>query len=140
MAGRGVDIKVNDEVKALGGLYIIGTERHENRRIDNQLRGRSGRQGDNGTTQFYLSLEDSLLRIFGSDKIKSIMERLGVEDGEYIESKMVTRAVEKAQKKLKTCTMRVENISLNMTMLQMSREKSYINLEINYLTQSLIYL
>lgn len=100
MAGRGVDIKVNDEVKTLGGLYIIGTERHENRRIDNQLRGRSGRQGDAGTTQFYLSLEDNLLRIFGSDKIKSIMERLGVEDGEYIESKMVTRAVEKAQKKV----------------------------------------
>ncbi|QSZ41810.1 preprotein translocase subunit SecA [Sulfurimonas aquatica] len=100
MAGRGVDIKVNDEVRALGGLYIIGTERHENRRIDNQLRGRSGRQGDAGTTQFYLSLEDSLLRIFGSDKIKSIMEKLGVEDGEYIESKMVTRAVEKAQKKV----------------------------------------
>jgi len=100
MAGRGVDIKVNEEVKNLGGLYIIGTERHENRRIDNQLRGRSGRQGDPGSTQFYLSLEDNLLRIFGSDKIKSIMERLGVEDGEYIESKMVTRAVEKAQKKV----------------------------------------
>ena len=100
MAGRGVDIKVNDEVRALGGLYIVGTERHENRRIDNQLRGRSGRQGDAGTTQFYLSLEDNLLRIFGSDKIKSIMERLGVEDGEYIESSMVTRAVEKAQKKV----------------------------------------
>ncbi|MDD2566506.1 MAG: preprotein translocase subunit SecA [Thiovulaceae bacterium] len=100
MAGRGVDIKVSDEIKALGGLYIIGTERHENRRIDNQLRGRSGRQGDPGTTQFYLSLEDNLLRIFGSDKIKTIMERLGVEDGEYIESKMVTRAVEKAQKKV----------------------------------------
>ena len=100
MAGRGVDIKVNDEVRELGGLYIVGTERHENRRIDNQLRGRSGRQGDAGTTQFYLSLEDTLLRIFGSDKIKSIMERLGVEDGEYIESKMVTRAVEKAQKKV----------------------------------------
>ena len=100
MAGRGVDIKVSEEVKELGGLYIIGTERHENRRIDNQLRGRSGRQGDPGTTQFYLSLEDNLLRIFGSDKIKSIMERLGVEDGEYIESRMVTRAVEKAQKKV----------------------------------------
>ncbi|MDO9208843.1 MAG: preprotein translocase subunit SecA [Sulfuricurvum sp.] len=100
MAGRGVDIKVNEEIKALGGLYIIGTERHENRRIDNQLRGRSGRQGDPGTSQFYLSLEDSLLRIFGSDKIKAIMERLGVEDGEYIESAMVTRAVEKAQKKV----------------------------------------
>ena len=100
MAGRGVDIKITDEVRDLGGLYIVGTERHENRRIDNQLRGRSGRQGDAGTTQFYLSLEDNLLRIFGSDKIKSIMERLGVEDGEYIESKMVTRAVEKAQKKV----------------------------------------
>lgn len=100
MAGRGVDIKLTDEIKALGGLYIIGTERHENRRIDNQLRGRSGRQGDAGTSQFYLSLEDSLLRIFGSDKIKMIMERLGIKDGEFIESKMVTRAVEKAQKKV----------------------------------------
>ena len=100
MAGRGVDIKVNDEVKELGGLYIIGTERHESRRIDNQLRGRSGRQGDPGTSQFYLSLEDNLLRIFGSDKIKSIMERLGIEEGEHIESKMVTRAVENAQKKV----------------------------------------
>jgi preprotein translocase subunit SecA len=102
MAGRGVDIKVSDEIKALGGLYILGTERHENRRIDNQLRGRSGRQGDPGTSQFFLSLEDNLLRIFGSDKIKSIMERLGVEDGEYIESSMVTRAVEKAQKKVES--------------------------------------
>ncbi len=100
MAGRGVDIKISDEIKELGGLCIIGTERHENRRIDNQLRGRAGRQGDPGSTRFYLSLEDSLLRIFGSDRIKSIMERLGVEDGEYIESKMVTRAVEKAQKKV----------------------------------------
>jgi preprotein translocase subunit SecA len=102
MAGRGVDIKITDEIKALGGLYILGTERHENRRIDNQLRGRAGRQGDPGTSQFYLSLEDNLLRIFGSDKIKTIMERLGVEDGEYIESSMVTRAVEKAQKKVES--------------------------------------
>ncbi len=100
MAGRGVDIKISEEIKALGGLCIIGTERHENRRIDNQLRGRAGRQGDPGSSRFYLSLEDSLLRIFGSDRIKTIMERLGVEDGEYIESKMVTRAVEKAQKKV----------------------------------------
>jgi preprotein translocase subunit SecA len=100
MAGRGVDIKIDDEVKELGGLYIIGTERHESRRIDNQLRGRSGRQGDPGVSQFYLSLEDNLLRIFGSDKIKSIMERLGIEEGEHIESKMVTRAVENAQKKV----------------------------------------
>lgn len=100
MAGRGVDIKISDEIKDLGGLCIIGTERHENRRIDNQLRGRAGRQGDPGSSRFYLSLEDNLLRIFGSDRIKTIMERLGVEDGEYIESKMVTRAVEKAQKKV----------------------------------------
>ncbi len=100
MAGRGVDIKIDDEIRSLGGLYIIGTERHESRRIDNQLRGRSGRQGDPGESRFYLSLEDHLLRIFGSDRIKAIMERMGVEEGEYIESKMVTRAVEKAQKKV----------------------------------------
>ena len=100
MAGRGVDIKITDEIKELGGLCIIGTERHESRRIDNQLRGRSGRQGDPGKSQFYLSLEDNLLRIFGSDKIKSIMEKLGIEEGEHIESGMVTRAVENAQKKV----------------------------------------
>jgi len=100
MAGRGVDIKISDEIKKLGGLYIIGTERHESRRIDNQLRGRSGRQGDPGKSRFYLSLEDNLLRIFGSDRIKNIMERLGIEEGEHIESKMVTRAVENAQKKV----------------------------------------
>ena len=100
MAGRGVDIKISDEIKKLGGLYIIGTERHESRRIDNQLRGRSGRQGDPGKSRFYLSLEDNLLRIFGSDRIKNIMDRLGIEEGEHIESKMVTRAVENAQKKI----------------------------------------
>lgn len=102
MAGRGVDIKINDEVRELGGLYIIGTERHESRRIDNQLRGRSGRQGDPGTSQFYLSLEDPLLRIFGSDKIKNIMDKLGLDDGEHIESKLVTRSVENAQKKVES--------------------------------------
>ena len=102
MAGRGVDIKLTPEILALGGLAIIGTERHESRRIDNQLRGRSGRQGDVGESQFYLSLEDNLLRIFGSDKIKRIMERLGIKEGEYIESKMVTRAVENAQKKVES--------------------------------------
>ncbi|QOQ97453.1 preprotein translocase subunit SecA [Helicobacter winghamensis] len=102
MAGRGVDIKIDDEVRALGGLYIIGTERHESRRIDNQLRGRSGRQGDLGTSQFYLSLEDSLLRIFGSDKIKNIMDKLGLDEGEHIESKLVTRSVENAQKKVES--------------------------------------
>lgn len=102
MAGRGVDIKIDDEVRSLGGLYIIGTERHESRRIDNQLRGRAGRQGDPGVSQFYLSLEDSLLRIFGSDKLKGIMERLGLKDGEHIESSLVTRSVENAQKKVES--------------------------------------
>lgn len=102
MAGRGVDIKINDEVRELGGLYILGTERHESRRIDNQLRGRSGRQGDPGESRFYLSLEDNLLRIFGSDKIKHIMERLGLKEGESIESRLVTKAVENAQKKVES--------------------------------------
>ncbi len=102
MAGRGVDIKIGTDVKELGGLAIIGTERHESRRIDNQLRGRSGRQGDLGFSQFYLSLDDTLLRIFGSEKIKSIMNRLGLERGEHIDSKMVTNAVEKAQKKVES--------------------------------------
>ena len=100
MAGRGVDIKLPNECLELGGLAIIATERHESRRIDNQLRGRSGRQGDIGESQFYLSLEDNLLRIFGSDKIATIMTKLGIEEGEHIESGMVTRAVENAQKKV----------------------------------------
>ncbi len=100
MAGRGVDIKIDDEVRGLGGLMILGTERHESRRIDNQLRGRSGRQGDAGESQFFLSLDDNLLRIFGGEKIRNIMNKLGVEDGEYIDSKIVTRSVEKAQKKV----------------------------------------
>lgn len=102
MAGRGVDIRINDEVRALGGLYIIGTERHESRRIDNQLRGRSGRQGNPGISRFFLSLEDNLLRIFGSTKIKNIMDKLGVEDGESIESGLITRAIENAQKKVES--------------------------------------
>ncbi len=102
MAGRGVDIKLGDGVRELGGLAIVGTERHESRRIDNQLRGRSGRQGDAGYSQFYLSLDDTLLRIFGSDKIKAIMNRLGLERGEHIDSKLVTNAVEKAQKKVES--------------------------------------
>ncbi|MGH2267423.1 preprotein translocase subunit SecA [Campylobacter taeniopygiae] len=102
MAGRGVDIKIDDEVRALGGLYIIGTERHESRRIDNQLRGRAGRQGDLGISRFYLSVEDNLLRIFGGDRMKGIMDRLGIKEGEHIESPFVTRAVENAQKKVES--------------------------------------
>ena len=102
MAGRGVDIKLGEGVLELGGLAILGTERHESRRIDNQLRGRGGRQGDPGLSQFYLSLEDTLLRIFGSDRIKNIMDKLGIERGEHIESKLVSRAIENAQKKVET--------------------------------------
>ncbi|KUP05244.1 preprotein translocase subunit SecA [Bacillus coahuilensis p1.1.43] len=100
MAGRGTDIKLGEGVLELGGLAVIGTERHESRRIDNQLRGRSGRQGDPGVTQFYLSMEDELMRRFGSDNMKSMMERLGMDDSQPIQSKMVSRAVESAQKRV----------------------------------------
>ncbi|MBG9586631.1 preprotein translocase subunit SecA [Cytobacillus firmus] len=100
MAGRGTDIKLGEGVKEIGGLCVIGTERHESRRIDNQLRGRSGRQGDPGVTQFYLSMEDELMRRFGSDNMKSMMERLGMDDTQPIQSKMVSRAVESAQKRV----------------------------------------
>jgi preprotein translocase subunit SecA len=100
MAGRGTDIKLGEGVRELGGLAVIGTERHESRRIDNQLRGRSGRQGDPGVTQFYLSLEDELMRRFGSDNMKSMMQRLGMDDSQPIQSKMVSKAVESAQKRV----------------------------------------
>ncbi len=100
MAGRGTDIVLGEGVVDLGGLHILGTERHESRRIDNQLRGRSGRQGDPGSSRFYLSLEDDLMRLFGSDRIKGLMEKLGLKDGEAIENRMVTRAVENAQKRV----------------------------------------
>ncbi|WP_174729315.1 preprotein translocase subunit SecA [Mesobacillus harenae] len=100
MAGRGTDIKLGEGVVDVGGLAVIGTERHESRRIDNQLRGRSGRQGDPGVTQFYLSMEDELMRRFGSDNMKSMMERLGMDDTQPIQSKMVSRAVESAQKRV----------------------------------------
>src|SRR5690625_1050384 len=100
MAGRGTDIKLGEGVIELGGLAVIGTERHESRRIDNQLRGRAGRQGDPGVSQFYLSMEDELMRRFGSDNLKSMMDRLGIDDDQPIESRMITRAVESAQKRV----------------------------------------
>ncbi|MBA2406222.1 MAG: preprotein translocase subunit SecA [Bdellovibrionales bacterium] len=102
MAGRGTDIKLTEETKKAGGLFIIGTERHESRRIDNQLRGRSGRQGDPGKSKFFLSLEDDLMRIFGSDRIKGIMIKLGMKEDEPIEHSMITNAIAKAQKKVET--------------------------------------
>ena len=100
MAGRGTDIKLTDESKSLGGLKIIGTERHESRRIDNQLRGRSGRQGDPGESRFYISLEDDLMRLFGSDNLINIFNSIGVEDGQQIEHKMLSNAIERAQKRI----------------------------------------
>lgn len=100
MAGRGTDIKLGEGVLEVGGLKIIGTERHESRRIDNQLRGRSGRQGDKGNSRFYISLEDDLMRIFGSEKLQSVVDRLGLEETEAIESKMVSKSIENAQKKV----------------------------------------
>ena len=100
MAGRGTDIKLGEGIKELGGLHIIGTERHESRRIDLQLRGRSGRQGDPGSSVFYLSLEDDLMRLFNSERIATVMDKLGAEEGEVITAKMVTRAIENAQKKV----------------------------------------
>ena len=100
MAGRGTDIKLGEGIKELGGLHIIGTERHESRRIDLQLRGRSGRQGDDGSSIFYLSLEDDLMRLFSSDRVAAIMDRMGIEEGEVISAKMVTRAISNAQKKV----------------------------------------
>ena len=100
MAGRGTDIKLSDEVKAAGGLAIIGTERHESRRVDRQLRGRAGRQGDPGSSVFYVSLEDNLMRLFGSEKISGIMDKLGFKEGEVIEHSMISKSIERAQKKV----------------------------------------
>ena len=100
MAGRGTDIVLGEGVKALGGLHILGTSRHESRRIDNQLRGRSGRQGDEGSSRFYLSLEDDLLRIFGGDRIHTVMDKLGIEEGEHIEHSFISKAIENAQSKV----------------------------------------
>jgi len=100
MAGRGTDIKLTDEVKKAGGLAIIGTERHESRRVDRQLRGRSGRQGDPGSSQFFVSLEDELMRLFGSERIAGIMDKLGLKDGEMIQHQMITKSIERAQKKV----------------------------------------
>jgi len=100
MAGRGTDIKLSDDIKALGGLAIIGTERHDSRRVDRQLRGRSGRQGDPGSSKFYVSLEDNLMRLFGSERVSNIMDRFGYEEGEVIQHSMITKTIERSQKKV----------------------------------------
>ena len=100
MAGRGTDIKLSAEVIAAGGLAIIGTERHESRRVDRQLRGRAGRQGDPGSSQFFVSLEDNLMRMFGSDRVAKLMDRMGLEEGEVIQHSMISKSIERAQKKV----------------------------------------
>ena len=100
MAGRGTDIKLGPGVKEAGGLAIIGTERHESRRVDRQLRGRAGRQGDPGSTQFYVSLEDSLMRLFATERMAAWMDKLGLKEGEVIQHNMVTKSIERAQKKV----------------------------------------
>ncbi len=149
MAGRGTDIvlggsrevegdadkweKAHEAVIAAGGLHIIGTERHESRRIDNQLRGRSGRQGDPGSSRFYLSLEDPLLKIFASDRVASIMDRLKLPEGEAIEHPWVTRAIENAQRKVEGETSIFANSCWNLTMWRMINGKLFTNTVINYL-------
>jgi preprotein translocase subunit SecA len=100
MAGRGTDIKLTPEVKAAGGLAIIGTERHDSRRVDRQLRGRAGRQGDPGSSQFYVSLEDNLMRLFGSERVAKVMDRMGLKEGEVIQHSMMTKSIESAQKRV----------------------------------------
>lgn len=125
MAGRGTDIKLSDHVKAAGGLAIIGTERHESRRVDRQLRGRSGRQGDPGSSVFFVSFEDQLMRLFATDRVMKMLDRLGLHDGEMIESKMVTNAIEKAQKRVEE-----NNFGIRKRLLEyddvMNKQRTYI--------------
>ncbi len=133
MAGRGTDIKLGEGVEELGGLFILGTERHESRRIDNQLRGRSGRQGDNGESRFYLSMEDDLLRIFGGEKMSAILGRLGMGNGEPIEHGLVTRAIENAQKKVESMHFEVRKHLLQYDDVANSQRKIIYDLRRNIL-------
>lgn len=126
MAGRGTDIVLGEGVKELGGLHVIGTERHESRRIDNQLRGRSGRQGDPGSSQFFVSLEDDLLRLFGSDNIKGLLDKIGIDEEEPIKHKMITRALERAQKKVEGRNFEIRKAVLEYdNIMNMQREIIY---------------
>ena len=117
MAGRGTDIKLAEGVKESGGLAILGTERHDSRRVDRQLRGRSGRQGDPGSSQFFVSLEDNLMRLFGSDRIAKLMDRMGHKEGEVIQHSMITKSIERAQKKIEENNFGIRKRLLNMMML-----------------------
>ena len=136
MAGRGTDIKLGEGIKDVGGLFILGTGRHESRRIDLQLRGRSGRQGDAGETIFYLSLEDDLMRIFGSDRIANVMDKLGIEEGEVITHSMVTKSVQRAQQKLETRNFSIRKHVLEYDMV-MNRQREIIYGRRNYFLDDL---
>ena len=126
MAGRGTDIKLGEGVLDVGGLKIIGTERHESRRIDNQLRGRAGRQGDKGSSRFYISLEDDLMRIFGSDKIQTVVDKIGLEDDDAIENKIITKQIENAQKKVEGNNFNIRKTLLGYDdVMNMQREVIY---------------
>ena len=134
MAGRGTDIKLDEDARAAGGLKIIGTERHESRRIDNQLRGRSGRQGDPGESRFYISLEDDLLRLFGSDRLMGAFNALGVADGEQLEHKMLSNAIETAQKKLETNNFGIRKNLLEYDQVMNEQERSFTEREEGFST------
>lgn len=116
IAGRGTDIVLGDGIKELGGLFVLGSERHESRRIDNQLRGRSGRQGDPGVTQFFVSTEDDLMRIFGGERIASIMDRLKVDEDTPIQNRIISKSLEGAQKRLRAITLINVKMLFNTTM------------------------
>ena len=125
MAGRGTDIKLTEDVRKAGGLAIIGTERHESRRVDRQLRGRSGRQGDPGSSQFFVSLEDELMRLFGSERIAGIMDKLGLKDGEMIQHSMITKSIERAQKKVEENNFGIRKRLLEYDDVMNSQRKLY---------------
>ena len=130
MAGRGTDIKLADDVKENGGLFILGTGRYESRELTCSSRGRSGRQGDNGESVFYLSLEDNLMRIFGSDRISKVMDRLGLEEGEVITHSMVTKSIERAQKKIEAMNFASRKNLIEYDNVMNSQEKLFIIEEI----------
>ena len=134
MAGRGTDIKLGEGVKDLGGLFILGTERHESRRIDNQLRGRSGRQGDQGESRFYLALDDDLMRLFGSDRLKNVMERLGMQEGEAIENRMVSKAIENAQKRVEGHNFEIRKQLLDFDNVMNQQREVIYSRRRNYMT------
>ena len=126
MAGRGTDITRSQNVKDSGGLAIIGTERHDSRRVDRQLRGRAGRQGDPGSSQFFVSLEDNLMRLFGSERIAKLMDRMGLEEGEVIQHSMVSKSIERAQKKVEENNFGIRKRLLEYDDVMNASKRSYL--------------